>query len=78
MMRPGLRPFTCIIFVCEELDGLLSKPDAAAAAVIEKRLREINAEFELLLGNRFGNGLLLAGKRSLAEGRPIFQPTFME
>ena len=72
LMPPALRPFTCIIFICEELDDRLSAESRCELLAIENRLRAINASFENLLGNRFGSGLLLTGRRSAETGRPLF------
>lgn len=71
LMEPALRPFNCIIFICEQLDTGLAKQVSLELAGIESRLRRICAEFEQLLGNRFANGLLITYQRVLDAGTPL-------
>jgi hypothetical protein len=73
LMEPPLRPFNCIIFVCEQLETWLGVAVKAELAEIEAGLRRIYAEFNRLLGNRFANGLLITFQRSLDSGTPLFK-----
>lgn len=41
LMSPALRPFNCIIFLCEELESALSQEAKAELADIEKELRRL-------------------------------------
>lgn len=73
LMDPGFRPFTCIIFICEQLEFLLGEQAKGELAGIELELRRINAEFDRILGNRFGNGVLITCQRALDKGMPFFK-----
>lgn len=72
LMEPSLRPFNCIIFICEQLEKTLGPEERAALAGIESSLRRIYREFDRLLGNRFANGLLITFQRTLETGAPLF------
>jgi hypothetical protein len=71
LMEPSLRPFNCIIFICEQLETDLDERTSADLAGIETRLRRIYGEFDQLLGNRFANGLLITFQRALDSGAPL-------
>jgi len=71
LMEPSLRPFNCIIFICEQLETALEERARADLAGIEARLRRIYGEFDRLLGNRFANGLLITFQRALDSGAPL-------
>jgi len=73
LMEPSLRPFNCVIFICEQLETALAVQANADLAVIETRLRGIYKEFDQLLGNRFANGLLLTFQRALDSGAPLLK-----
>lgn len=68
LMEPHLRPFNCIIFICEQLETGLKEHVGKDLAKIETRLRRIYAELDQLLGNRFENGLLITYQRALDSG----------
>jgi len=72
-MEPALRPFNCIIFICEDLDNRLDEPSRAELSVIEKQLRQLYLQIDQLLGNRFGNGLLISFQRSVDAGESMFK-----
>ncbi len=78
MMAPALRPFNCIIFICEDLDDRLDEASRTGLLAIENRLRQLYQEFDALLGNRFANGLLITFQRALDSGSPIFNCRIME
>jgi len=70
LMEPGLRPLNCIIFLCDRLEELLPELRLLELAALEKELRRLYRCLELLLGNRFANGLLITHERAvLSEGR---------
>jgi len=71
LMEPSLRPFNCVIFICEQLETALEVRVNAELSAIESRLRGIYKEFDQLLGNRFANGLLLTFQRALDSGAPL-------
>jgi hypothetical protein len=73
LMEPALRPFNCIIFICEDLDNRLDESSRAELSVIEKKLRQLYLQIDQLLGNRFGNGLLISFQRSVDAGTPMFK-----
>ena len=72
LMEPSLRPFNCIIFICEELDNQLDEASRALLEALEARLRSLYRRFGEMLGNRFENGLLISFQRSLDMGTPVF------
>jgi hypothetical protein len=72
MMEPALRPFNCIIFICEDLDSRLDEASRTELMAMEKRLRQLFQQIDQLLGNRFGNGLLITFQRSVDSGSPMF------
>ena len=71
LMEPSLRPFNCIIFICEQLETGLEQRVCAELEEIEAGLRRIYGEFDGLLGNRFANGLLITFQRTLDSGKPL-------
>ena len=73
LMEPALRPFNCVIFICEQLETGLEERARADLAGIETSLRRIYGEFDHLLGNRFANGLLITFQRALDSGTPLFK-----
>lgn len=72
LMEPALRPFNCIIFICEQLETDLEEQKRAELAGLERCLRSLYGEFDQLLGNRFANGLLITFSRTLDTGTPLF------
>lgn len=72
LMEPSMRPFNCIIFICEELENRLDGQVREELVAIEVRLREIYGTIEQALGNRFANGLLITFQRTLDSERPLF------
>jgi hypothetical protein len=73
-MPPPLRPFTCIIFLCEELEQRARTEVRSDLAALEERLRRLYGELESLLGNRYMNGLLITYERCRAEGGSLLNP----
>src|SRR6185369_988495 len=73
LMEPAFRPFNCIIFICEDLDNRLDEASRAELSIIEKELRQLYLRIDQLLGNRFGNGLLISFQRSIDAGTPMFK-----
>lgn len=72
-MEPALRPFTCIIFICEQIEAGLDDTVRQELADQEQHLRRLYGKIEALLGNRFENGLLITYERSLLSGEPLFR-----
>lgn len=73
MMEPALRPFNCIIFICEDLDSRLDEASRAELSAIEAKLRQLYLRIDQLLGNRFANGLLISFQRALDSNIPMFK-----
>jgi hypothetical protein len=73
IMEPALRPFNCTIFICDEIEARLDDAVKLELAAIEKKLRQLYATLEQLLGNRFENGLLITYERSLVSGEHLFR-----
>lgn len=76
LMPPPYRPFNCIIFNCERIEGLLDPSTLAELYRSEEDLRELYRQFDELLGSRFGAGLLINAELRLSRQRsPLFRPT---
>lgn len=73
MMPPALRPYNCIIFVCEEVESRLDADVLSRLRVMEIRLKEHYSRIETLMENRFENGLLITYERSLVSGAVLFR-----
>ena len=69
-MEPPLRPFNCIIFLCEQLETALRDGSADLAGI--ESCGGFTG-FDRLLGNRFANGLLITFQRALESGKPLFK-----
>ncbi|RII28957.1 MAG: hypothetical protein CXR31_03550 [Geobacter sp.] len=65
LMAPPYRPFTCIIFNCDRVEGLMGKSEKERLYEAERRLRAVYGEFEKLFGKRFMAGLLIMSERDL-------------
>ena len=72
LMVPGLRPLNCIIFLCDRLEELLPAAARQELLSLEKELRRLYSCQELLLGNRFANGLLITFERAGLTGGRLF------
>jgi hypothetical protein len=73
IMEPSLRPLTCTIFICEQVEDSLDDPAKTSLAEVELQLRRLYGRLEQLLGNRFENGLLITYERSLVSGDKLFR-----
>lgn len=71
VMSAPFRPLNCIIFICELVEKSLPTDMLTELLPIETRLREIFQEFEVILGNRFLNGLLITCARAGQENLPV-------
>jgi hypothetical protein len=69
MMPAPYRPFNCIIFNCDLVEGLMEPLEKERLYEAERRLRGLYGEFEKLFGRRFMAGLLLGCQRDLAGHR---------
>jgi len=72
-MEPSLRPFPCIIFLCEGLSGLLAPEAAERLAGLENGLRTRYGSIESLLGKPLMKSLFIAYENYLRKqaGRMI-------
>jgi len=68
LMEPPYRPFTCITFHCERLEGLLSPAEVERLYELERSLRRHYGHIEELFGRRMTQGLLLSYGRYV-EGK---------
>lgn len=59
LMRPALRPFNCITFNCERVEGLWEPSRIDEFYRRERELRHLYEELEALLGTRVMQGLLM-------------------
>lgn len=71
LMPAALRPYNCIIFICEEVEQGLTQANREALAGMEIELKAAYGLIERLCENRFENGLLITFERSLATGGKI-------
>ena len=72
LMPPELRPLNCIIFLCDQLDDVLPEAARQELVALEQELRRLYCCLELLLGNRFANGLLITYERAQSGGDRLF------
>jgi hypothetical protein len=68
LMPPALRPYACITFNCEQIEGVLPPLDLARFAAVTDELKALYAEMEHLLCSRLSGGLLHYSEQSLAAG----------
>jgi len=68
-MVPFYRPFNCIIFNCDRVEGLMEPLEKERLYEAERQLRGLYGEFEMLFGRRFMAGLLLGCQRDLVGQR---------
>lgn len=73
LMPPALRPYNCIIFICDEVECRLAADVLHRLRGMEINLKELYCRVEKLLGNRFENGLLITYERSLVSGGVLFR-----
>lgn len=72
LMEPATRPFNCITFNCECIEGLLCPSELERFYTLEKVLRLRYREVEELFGGSYMHGLLMNYERDvLAKGRPL-------
>jgi aminoglycoside phosphotransferase family enzyme len=64
-MEPEYRPFNCITFNCERVEGLMEPLEIERFHVIEQELIAMYKELEALFDNRFMYGLLINCERDL-------------
>ncbi len=66
-LEPAYRPFNCVTFNCERVEGLLEPLVRERFCRAEEKLRALYGEVEDFFGNRFMQGLLLSYERAVAE-----------
>ncbi len=69
LMAPEYRPYNCISFVCEEIDGRLTAVQKERSFAAERELRSLYEGIERLFDNSFRYGLFSSCERSLT-GNP--------
>ena len=67
-MAPDFRPFNCVTFNCERVEGLLELDRAEHFYVLEKELRCCYEAIEKLHGKRFLHGLLINYEQDVVLG----------
>ncbi len=67
LMAPEYRPYNCITFVCERIDGRLSLVQKERLFAAERELRSLYDGIERLFDNCFRYGLFSCCERSLSE-----------
>ncbi len=73
-MAPEYRPYNCITFVCERIDGRLSLVQKERLFAAERELRSLYDGMERLFDNSFRYGLFSNCERSFgAEPAPILR-----
>lgn len=73
LMSAALRPYNCIIFICEEVESRLDASVLHRLRSMEISLKGLYCRIAELLGNRFENGLLITYERSLVSGGALFR-----
>ena len=63
LMGPEYRPFNCVTFICEQVEGLLDVNEKERFYAVERRLRVLYGEMERILDNRFRYGILSVCER---------------
>jgi hypothetical protein len=71
-MEVEFRPFNCVTFNCERVEGLLDPGAIKNFYEMERELRRCYSFFEQLLGNRFMHGLLVNYDRDILLNRGSF------
>lgn len=72
LMEPATRPFNCVTFNCERIEGVLEPSELERFYAMGKVLRLRYREIEELFGGRYMHGLLMNFERDvLAMGRPL-------
>jgi hypothetical protein len=69
LMEPEYRPYNCITFTCERVEGLLAPVEQERFYAVERELRALCEGFEQLFDNRFRAGLLINSERDLVHNR---------
>lgn len=65
MMEPGYRPFNCIIFNCEQIEGFWGAGQAGNFYRLENELRSVYGKLEQIFANRFMHGLIVNYERDV-------------
>ena len=61
LMPPGFRPFNCITFICDRVDGMLEPMEKERLLGLEQELRDRCRTVGDLFGGRLRGALLLTG-----------------
>jgi len=67
LMDPEFRPFNCVTFNCERVESLLDPQEIESLYKIEQTLKVACHEIEVLLGNRYMQGLLINYERDVLQ-----------
>ena len=67
LMPPEYRPYNCITFNCDQVEGLLAPPGKERFYAVERELRGLYEGIERLFDNRFRAGFLNNCERYLGQ-----------
>jgi hypothetical protein len=67
LMEPEYRPYNCITFICERVEGLLGPMEKERAYAIERDLRMLYGDLEQLFDNRFRYDVLSIFERQQSK-----------
>ncbi|WP_179944513.1 hypothetical protein [Geobacter pickeringii] len=74
MMAPSFRPFNCVTYNCERVEGGWDQERISEFYRRERQLRDLYGELERFFGNRFMHGLLMNYERDVMDrGEPILR-----
>jgi hypothetical protein len=74
LMGPQYRPYNCITFICDRVEGLLDVEERECLYAVERELRSLYEALERLFDNSFRYGFLNSSERYLARNRaPILR-----
>ncbi|KAF0215745.1 MAG: hypothetical protein FD174_3991 [Geobacteraceae bacterium] len=69
LMEPEYRPFNCVTFNCERVQGPMASLEIERFHAMERELLAMYKELEELFDNRFMYGLLINCERDLLQGK---------
>jgi len=70
LMEPEYRPYNCITFICERVEGVLGPLEKERACAVERDLRALYKGVEQLLESRFRHDVLSICERQQGKQAP--------
>lgn len=78
-MEPRFRPYNCVTFNCDRVEGLMKPVEKERFMDAERELRACYRQMEELFGNRFLQGMLINCERDLiGHGVQVLRGTAVE